>query len=361
VANIESICHKASELGFTLSKSRGLARFSGYTLVDNDSGEVVVGPDASLKEVEKFLDNVLDDTDQVVEANGGEDKKAPLSDAEIAEALSGVDPATAAKVKDILDNDILDGPKPKLTAAEKLERRQRIAAIVPDRAWMLALYQGRLSEAEINARIARAREVRAEEEREANARLPRSKISLRDFDNDRNETSPNLDELARDLAGDDIFDRVLFSAIDSGVQAEARHLKKVGPKKKISVDDPAFAEKVRQNNAFRRTERRLKAASGADDGNFLPPEAGSYNAVSIATSFKREAKVRRLSEDQLRSRSEAAAIGELYRDKRLREAGRKLAKKKDELGHGGWESWLIENEPRLGFSKTTAWRLIRKK
>jgi hypothetical protein len=65
--------------------------------------------------------------------------------------------------------------------------------------------------------------------------------------------------------------------------------------------------------------------------------------------------------------NDAVEIGNLYRNGKasmadsvryLVEAGRRLAGKKPELGHGHWLPWLKANEAELGFGEWTAQRLM---
>lgn len=329
--DINRLREKASALGFSFQ--RGTRKGAGYVLVNDANGDKPLGDTyaASLDDVERYLDSFADDAGiEEVEIGSGEPSKPPPTQAEMRKSLQGH--PNAGAIKGVL--------QPQSETRD--EQRQRIgldhlvlSVVTPAQR---AAFD-RLPEEEKQAYFAKVKAATAAEEKRKADKLPKQVTPLRE--SGINPDHPFAKEKAR----------------QSRVFADAnRKLRTNRASEKDRNDD-----EYQNYGAYFDGQETDEEAKRAENISFLPPEAGAYNPTpKPAVEFKGETRRPRLSRSELQMRREASAIGDLYRKNLLTELGRKLANKQASLDHGEWESWLAENEAALGFSRTTAWRFIKK-
>jgi hypothetical protein len=328
MAEIDLIRRKAAELGFGFCK--GLTRFSGYTLINNATGEVLVGPEASLKKVEEFFANVLDDIGiHDFEVSNGEPGKAPPTKAEIQKSLQ--DHANKHEIESILE------PPPSTLQ----EQRRRIALdrlVATGTDFRSAKAFDRLSDAEKEAHFERLRAARAEEERIKAAQLPTPVTPIREIG--INPDHPFAREKARQ-------GRVFHKANERWKTnlASLRDYDRADYREDALLNEDETPEQIWQ-------DEREKYE------NFQPPEKGTYASPKPATEFKVISKnPRRVSKADRAMHKLRGAILDAIERKDFAAAGAMLKKvKADHLEHGEFKVWV---EREIGVSIRSAERYIK--
>jgi hypothetical protein len=324
MTDIDMIRRKAAELGFSLSK--GLTRFSGYRLIRNEDGEVLVGPEAPLKKVEEFVDNALADVGIDFEAGAHVPSKPPLTNIEIKKSLQAH--AEKDRVKRVLE------PPP----STQEEQRRRIATdrlvatgINPRSRWALE----RASQADRDAYSERLRTALAEEEKIKAAELPADpQMALRDSIARENARRNNA-----------------FRKADEQLKTNLGSLR--------DYDSPEYRDHAYEYGD--ETPEEILREERERYVNHLPPEGGpDYTAptpgntnVKVASKYPRRApKAEREIRDLIWkikhaiSRQDFVAAGSLFKqvkDRRL-------------VGHGDFEAWV---EKEFGIRSRTAQRYIK--
>jgi hypothetical protein len=327
MTDIDLIRRKAAELGFGFSK--GLTRFSGYTLTNNATGEVLVGPEASLKKIEEFLANVLDDIGiHDFEVGSGESSKALPTKAEIQKSLQGY-----AKKNEI--ESILEPPPSTLQ-----EQRRRIALdrlVSTGTHFRSAMAFDRLSDAEKEAHFARLRAARAEEERIKAAQLPTPVTPIRKIG--INPDHPFAKEKARQ-------GRVFHKANERWKTnlASLRDYDRADYREDALMNGDETPEEIWQEERERYE-------------NFQPPEKGTYTTPNSATKVTVISKnPRRVSKADRPIRKLRWAIRDAIERKDFPAAGAMLKKVKDDhLDHGDFKVWV---EREIGISIRSAERYM---
>jgi hypothetical protein len=326
---IDELKSKAEALGFSFE--RGMKKGAGYVLVNDANGDRPLGHDytASLADIELYLQTFAGDIGiDVVELGSSEPSKPPPTKTEIQKSIRGHD--KAEQIKDVLKPSAPSGQ-------ESLERERRWSQIKGAREDWRAF--ALMSEAEKAERLAKAKVAKAEEERIAAAKLPRQKIPLRDFGN------------------------------------------------KISIDDPLYKERVRQNNVVQKANRLLfrtnlasvndyesdkyredafenglmmpdevRAIVREENKNFLAPDKSAWNpAPKPATNFKLIRMERRISKADRPILQLRAAIRDAIARKDRPAAGAMLIKAKELLGHGAFTDWVHQ---KIGINIRTAERYM---
>jgi hypothetical protein len=110
---------------------------------------------------------------------------------------------------------------------------------------------------------------------------------------EKDDATPNAFDKAAKRAydeddGEDLPEP-LFEIEPLGKEAERAHQRKLDliiANMKISADDPARDEKIRQRKIFIDAENKLKAAVGEASKNFLPPDAASPDYATPTASTR---------------------------------------------------------------------------
>jgi hypothetical protein len=343
--DIDKLQEKAAELGCSFEK--GATRFAGYVLTDSD-GNKPLGDTytASLKDIERWLDNRLADAGEDVEEDDDDKGKLPV------QPPNGppMKPPTTKKTNQVLKEHsnkdeikrALDD-QPHLTRDQLKDRMRRDIAIIQTPG---------IRAATSDPLLAIFEDVDGCISKEDRDRL------------DAFSAKARADEAAKEAA-----------------EAKRRKTQyfRVEDNTKVSIDDPLHKEKVRFNNlvvlANKRMQNALATLKAEDDG--LAPGDGTVLAVQTNTDFakqsKREAAKRdrgAVPADALASLKQATAerkdarltkmaadIKQAIAQKDADRAAQGLAQVKRELGHGPYTEWLRHK----GINERTARRYLKLK
>lgn len=334
---LDALLTKAAELGFTIQQ--GSMRYAGYTVFKGDAAILGEGYSASLADIDRFLLEAASDVG-LADADGDE----TLEEVDVNVDKKRVTPPTVGKLPASLrknDNaaatrNVLRRP-PRPTKVQIDDENRRWAAILGHREGWRGFEL--MSPDERASFLAKAKAARAEEDRIEASKYPEWKPH-RTYEN-------------------------------------------------LSVDDIAFAEKCRSQNARRRAERLFSETNrshdveriAADDTiieerfiddvdhRFLAPDARHDSAPKAATDFAITKKPCRLSKDEIQRRRDevhrASEIDKLAETiKRLvnehptpqrdAELGSLLAGAKNLVGRGGFDGFVAN----LGISRSGAYRFM---